>query len=124
MFCSGQRCSQIRTKPCSQSPACCVSDTLHLLILPGTPCATLAELLPPAKPQPQIVLLPSSSPVSVQYGKQHRPSTYGACTSGTKNASCGAVAWDVQAGKGRRDLSTIHQHYPSLKLDATLSRDR
>lgn len=77
---------------------------MHIVFCTGTSCDKLVKLLPPAKPQPVIRLLPSSAAVYVQYGKPS-PFYLGQCASGTNTASCGAVAWDVQPGKGQMDLT-------------------
>jgi hypothetical protein len=46
----------------------------------------------------------SAATVYAAYGK---PAAlfFGACASGLKNSSCGAVAWDVSPGQGREDLT-------------------
>jgi hypothetical protein len=78
--------------------ACCLD-------FPGVPCLKTDPLIVPAKPQPVIRLLPSPAlTVYVQYGKPS-PFYLGPCASGTSTGSCGAVAWDVQPGKGQVDLT-------------------
>jgi hypothetical protein len=58
-------------------------------------------MLPPGKPWPELSLLPKPGPVYVAYGK---PASFylGPCASGTRNTSCGAVAWDVRAANNAR----------------------
>jgi hypothetical protein len=73
------------------------------LLHAGTPCDQAAKMLPPAKPAPQVQLLPSAGPVYIEYGKT-APSGLTPCASGTANSSCGAVAWDVAPSK-RTDLT-------------------
>lgn len=77
----------------------------NAVLLAGSPCSLTQKLLPPSKPKPQVQLQPNpAATVFVAYGK---PAAFylGACSSGLDNSSCGAVAWDVQPGQGREDLT-------------------
>eukprot|EP00775_Hariotina_reticulata_P011535 gene11535-11678_t len=97
--------SVIISRPCqdSSAPYFC-PDKFNQMFCSGVPCMKTDPLVIPAKPQPVIRLLPSSAAVYVQYGKPS-PFYLGPCASGTSTASCGAVAWDVQPGKGQVDLT-------------------
>lgn len=87
----------------------------------GSPCGQTQKLLPPGKPRPQLQLLPHAGPVFVAYG---RPAGFylGACVSGSRNASCGAVAWDVRAANEERatDLTPYiaAEQAPALECNA------
>lgn len=86
---------------------------LCLYALAGSPCSLATKLIPPAKPQPNIHLLPSSGAVYVQYGKP-APLDVRPCSSGSQDSNCGAVAWEQLATQGRQDLT----HYITVTQTA------
>jgi hypothetical protein len=71
----------------------------------GTPCEQAAKLLPPAVPQPRLVLTPSGGTVYLPYGRRS-PLYLGACGNRTANATCGAVAWLDRGNGSVTDLSS------------------
>lgn len=110
--------------PSANAPHWC-TDTAGRSFCSGSPCGTAQKLLPPAKPKPQVHLLHGGPAVYVQYG-QPSPVYLGVCASGRSNASCGAVAWDVQPGEaGRVDLSpflSVTQSTPGCDPSAGQAR--
>eukprot|EP00879_Flechtneria_rotunda_P033240 GHRR01036794.1.p1 GENE.GHRR01036794.1~~GHRR01036794.1.p1 ORF type:complete len:1082 (+),score=385.26 GHRR01036794.1:389-3247(+) len=92
-------------KPCPDDiTAYYCTDTNGKGFCSGSPCGQAEKLLPPAKPTPRIQLLPSAGTVYLEYGRP-APLYLGPCSSGTSNSSCGAVAWDEQAGTASVDLT-------------------
>jgi hypothetical protein len=71
----------------------------------GTPCDQATRLLPAAsRGPPRLQLLPGADTLLIPYGSP-APFSLAPCTNGSRNSSCGAVAWQRGADGNNTDFS-------------------